>query len=85
MAPKKEDMTPEVETQIVNDPEELLEVVLPKTREQIKDVFIRVNDRTWLVKRGEKVMLPRCAVEVLEHQEQAISEILAFEEQNVKG
>lgn len=51
--------------------EELISIRLPLTKELQSDVFVRVNNRTWLIKRGETVQVPACVVEVLEHAEQA--------------
>ena len=65
--------------------EELLPVVFPITRDQQDDVFIRVNQRTWLVKRGEQVMLPRCAVEVYRNAERANLEMIEYIKKKSNG
>ena len=75
MAETKKNQTQEQEL----EQEELITIRLPITKEQQDDVFIRVNHRTWLVKRGETVKLPACAVEVLEHSEQAMLEGLRYQ------
>ena len=59
--------------------EELISIRLPLTKELQSDVFVRVNQRTWLIKRGETVQVPLCAAEVLEHAEQATMEGLEFQ------
>lgn len=51
--------------------EEMISIRLPLTKELKDDVFVRVNHDTWLIKRGVTVRLPRRAVEVLEHAEEA--------------
>ena len=33
------------------------------------DVFVGVNGKTWIIKRGVEVMVPRCVKEVLKHAE----------------
>ena len=75
MAETKKNQTQEQEMK----QEELITIRLPITKELQDDVFIRVNHRTWLVKRGETVKLPACAVEVLEHSEQAMLEGLRYQ------
>ncbi len=59
--------------------EELISIRLPLTKELQNDVFVRVNSRTWLIKRGETVKVPACVVEVLEHADQATAESLQFQ------
>lgn len=85
----KEKATPEtaVEEQVTPeaDPmEELVKVIIPLTKEHQEDVFIRVNQRTWLVKRGEEVELPKCAVLVYQESERATMEMLQFQMKNAK-
>lgn len=77
MAETKKNQTQEQEQEL--EQEELITIRLPITKELQDDVFIRVNHRTWLVKRGETVKLPACAVEVLEHSEQAMLEGLRYQ------
>ena len=70
MADTKEKKNEQTQEQAAEQ-EELISIRLPLTKELQSDVFVRVNERTWLIKRGETVKLPACAVEVLEHAEQA--------------
>ena len=51
--------------------EEKVSIRLPMTKELQDDVFVRVNQDTWLIKRGATVQVPKCVVEVLEHAEEA--------------
>lgn len=62
--------------------EKMIKIRLPRTRENADDVFISVNNRTWLIQRGVEVELPECAVEVLHHQEEMIENIVLFENAN---
>ena len=39
-----------------------------------------VNDRSWIIKRGVEVEVPECVAEVLRHQEEALEEIMLFQE-----
>ena len=52
---------------------------LPKTKELQDDVFVSVNQRSWLIRRGETVEVPPCVAEVLRHAEDMEQEALAFE------
>ncbi len=62
-----------------SEQEELISIRLPLTKELQNDVFVRVNHRTWLIKRGETVKVPACVVEVLEHADQATAESLQYQ------
>lgn len=59
--------------------EELVSIRLPVIKENNADVFVRVNHRTWLIKRGETVKVPKCVVEVLHNAEQAQLEAFEYE------
>ena len=62
--------------------DKMVKIRLPRTRENAEDVFISVNNETWLVQRGVEVELPERAVEVLRHQEEMIENIVLFENAN---
>ena len=59
--------------------EETVKIKLPRGRKDEGDVFVSVNERTWLIKRGVEVEVPVCVAEVLEHQEQMQKEAYNFE------
>ena len=59
--------------------EETVKIKLPRGRQEDGDVFVSVNERTWLIKRGVEVEVPVCVAEVLEHQEQMQEEAYNFE------
>lgn len=59
--------------------EETVKIKLPRGRKEDGDVFVSVNERTWLIKRGVEVEVPVCVAEVLEHQEQMQEEAYNFE------
>lgn len=65
--------------------EKMVKVRLPLTKELTDDVFVRVNTRTWLIKRGVEVEIPECAAEVLTHSEEQMLEALAYENKVQKG
>ena len=52
---------------------------LPKTKELRDDVFVSVNQCSWLIRRGETVEVPACVAEVLQHSEDMAQEALAYE------
>lgn len=57
--------------------EPTVSIRLPRTREEQGDVFVSVNERTWLVRRGVDVDVPACVAEVLRTAERARA--VAFE------
>lgn len=61
--------------------ENTVTIRLPLTRTMREPLFVSVNERTWLIRRGEDVAVPSCVAEVLQHQQQAESEALGFEAQ----
>ena len=56
-----------------------VKVRLPKVKADQEDVFVSVNNRTFLIKRGEEVEVPACVAEVLAHQEKMLEKIMLFE------
>ena len=64
--------------------EKLVKIRIPKTRLEQGDVFVSVNMRTFLIKRGVEVEVPECVAEVLRHQEEALETIMEFEAENGK-
>lgn len=69
-------VTPDIETE---EKEELVTIRIPVTRDDQGDVFVRVNHRTWLIKRGVAVQVPRCVQEVLENSEKAEMEAMEYQ------
>lgn len=63
----------------VDTEKETVRVKLPKTKELQDDVFVSVNQRTWLIQRGVYVEVPACVAEVLQHSEDMAEEALAYE------
>ena len=60
--------------------EKMVKVRIPRTSAKQEDVFVSVNERTWIVKRGVEVEVPACVSEVLKHQEEMLEKIMLFEE-----
>ena len=59
-----------------------MRIRLPKERRDQEDVFVGINERTWLIKRGVEVQVPECVAEVLQHREEMLEKIMAFEDAN---
>lgn len=59
--------------------EEMVKIKLPRLTKNDEDVFVSVNERTWLIKRGVEVEVPACVVEVLRHKEEMEEEAYAFD------
>lgn len=62
--------------------EKTVKIRLPLTRDDNSDVHITVNNRSWLIKRGETVEVPECAAEVLRNQEEMLKTAYEFENAN---
>lgn len=65
----------------IKNSEKTVKLKLPKTRELQEDVFVSVNNRNWLIKRGVYVDVPACVAEVLQHAEEMEECALRFEKQ----
>lgn len=59
--------------------EEMVKIKLPRITKNDADVFVSVNERTWLIKRGVEVEVPACVAEVLQHKEEMEEEAYAFD------
>lgn len=62
--------------------EKLVKVKIPRERGNDSDVYVSVNDRSWLIKRGVEVEVPECVAEVLRNQDLALDKIDAFNNAN---
>ena len=54
---------------------------LPLTREQREDVFVGINGKTWLIKRGEEVSVPWTVAKVLARKEKCLAMAMEYEAQ----
>jgi len=59
--------------------EEMVKIKLPRIGKNDADVFVSVNERTWLIKRGVEVEVPACVAEVLKHQEEMEEEAYNYD------
>ena len=62
--------------------EKKVKIRIPLTRENTDDVYVSVNDESWLIKRGVEVEVPACVAEVLRNQEIALETAFNFENAN---
>lgn len=58
-----------------------VKVKLPLSRTEREDVYVGVNGRSWLIKRGEEVELPWYVAMVLQRREMMLSQAMDFEAQ----
>ena len=58
-----------------------VKIKLPLTRYEKDDVYVAINGKSYLIKRGETVEVPEAVVEVLENKERMLAQAYAFEEE----
>lgn len=58
--------------------EKMVKIRIPKERGNDSDVYVSVNERSWLIKRGVEVEVPVCCAEVLRNQEIALEKADAY-------
>lgn len=59
--------------------EPLVTIKLPITRTEKDDVWVAVNGKSMLIKRGIEVEVPRCIAKALEHREKMLIEAMEKE------
>lgn len=64
--------------------EELVKIRLPRRTKNDEDVFVSVNERTWLIKRGVEVEVPACVAELIRNSEEMQEEMYEFQNANAK-
>ena len=62
------------------DTKNKVKIRIPRSKEDNSDVYVSVNDHTWLIKRGVEVEVPECVAEVLQHQDEMIEEAYLYSE-----
>ena len=81
MATKKnEAIEAEMNEATVETGPKMVKVRIPRTKADQEDVFVSVNLRTYIIKRGVEVEVPEFVAEVLRHQEEMLEEIILFDE-----
>ena len=61
--------------------EKTVKIRIPKERGNDSDVYVSVNERSWLINRGVEVEVPECCAEVLRNQEIALEKADAFNDE----
>ena len=59
----------------------MVKIKLPLSRVEKEDVYVCVNGKSWLIKRGEEVSVPASVAEVLKHKEEMLELSMEFEAQ----
>ena len=59
----------------------MVTIRLPLTRTEKDDVYVAVNGKSYLIKRGVQVKVPASVAEVLERREQMLSFAMEYEAQ----
>ena len=81
MATKKnEAVEAEKNEAVVETGPKMVKVRIPRTKKDEEDVFVSVNLRTYIIKRGVEVEVPDFVAEVLRHQEEMLEEIMLFDD-----
>lgn len=62
------------------DTKKKVKIRIPRSKDDNSDVYVSVNDHTWLIKRGVEVEVPECVAEVLQHQDEMIEEAYLYSE-----
>ena len=57
----------------------MVKIKIPRTKADQEDVFVSVNLRTYMIKRGVEVEVPDFVSEVLRNQEEMLEQIMLFE------
>ena len=63
------------------DEQKKVTIRLPLTRTEKEDVFVGINGKTYLIRRGEEVAVPANVAAVLQRLEKALAAALEFEAQ----
>lgn len=66
--------------EVKTEKEKLVKIRIPRERDRQDDVFVCVNGRTWLIKRGVEVEVPECVAEVIRNAEDVAEQAFAFNE-----
>ncbi len=58
--------------------EKLVKIRIPRERDRQDDVYVSINERDWLIKRGVEVEVPECVAELIRNAEEAEEKAYAF-------
>jgi hypothetical protein len=69
----------------VNATVKKVKIRLPLTRTEKNDVYVSVNGKSYLIKRGVDVEVPESVAKVLRHKEEMLDLAMAYEAQASAG
>lgn len=61
--------------------EKMVKVKFDITRHEKDDIYVALNGKPYLIKRGEEVEVPIGVAEILKHKEEMLAQAIKFEEQ----
>lgn len=64
-----------------NKAPKMVKIKIPLTRTEKDDVYVAVNFKTYLIKRGVEVEVPESVAEVLQHRDEMLAKAMEFEAQ----
>ena len=63
----------------MNNENKTVTIRLPLSRGEREDVYVAVNGKSYLIRRGEPVEVPECVAEVLGRREQMLEASMRYE------
>lgn len=83
------EVQPEVQTQpekkkepTEKPTEKMVKIRLPRERDDKSPVTVWVNERSWVIQRGEEVKVPECVAEVLRNKELMLEYGIDYDEEH---
>lgn len=74
-------MATNIATNNTNAPKEkMVTIRIPRERDNNADVYVSINNRTWLIQRGVEVQVPECVAKALKRKEIALEKAYNFKE-----
>ena len=61
--------------------EKMVKIRLPRERDDKSPVTVWVNERSWVIQRGEEVKVPECVAEVLRNKELMLEYGIDYDEE----
>ena len=58
-----------------------IKIKLPLTRTEKEDVYVGLNGRSWLIRRGVEVAVPEGVARILQRRERMLCQAMEFEAQ----
>lgn len=74
--------TPETPKAPKKAKEKMVKIRLPITREERAPVPVWVNERSWVIQRGQEVEVPECVAEVLRNRDMMLEYGIAYDDEH---